>query len=473
MGEEKLLTKVKTQVKQIFITDEVFWKNEVDANMMLAYIMVFSAIILIATNVLNHVGVYKIPSQYLTAVTIQGLFELLIPAGLCIYFKGEKRWLKWLMIIMLTFVYARVYTAISYRTAILMVLPVLLSCRYYSRKLTQIVAAITTIVFLLASIFSKTLGSVDMNNVSVVAASEVVVPVKTILLRSFLPSYILFWIAVIAAYNIAYKGRRMILEQNEISQNQSRVETELTMARQIQERALPIIPELPKYEEYDLAASMTTAKEVGGDFYDFISIDPTHLAIVIADVSGKGIPAALYMMVSKILISSRVIQGGSPGQILYDVNNQLCEKKMENMFVTVWLGIIDLSNGHVVSANAGHEYPVICRKNERYELFKDKHSLVLGGMENMKYKESEFYLAPGDTLFLYTDGIPEANNVNGEFLELDRVIDLLNKYKDESVEGLLDNMSKEIKSYAKGVEQFDDITMIAFRMNKYNDGEKK
>lgn len=469
MGEKTLISKVKSEVKHIFITDEVFWKNEVDANIMLAYILIFSALVLVVTNILNYAGVYKIPPQFLTAVTIQGLAELLIPAGLCFYFKGEKRWLKWLMIIMLTFVYARVYTAISYRTAILMVLPVLISCRYYSRRLTQIVAVITTVVFFLAAIFSKNLGSVDMNNVSTASVEEITVPVKVILLRSFLPSYILFWIAVIAAYNIAYKGRKMILEQNDISQKQSRVETELSMAKQIQARALPLVPDLPPHEEYELSASMTPAKEVGGDFYDFMFIDPTHLAIVIADVSGKGVPAALYMMVSKILLSSRIMLGGSPGQILSDVNNQLCEKKMEDMFVTVWLGIVDLTNGHVVSANAGHEYPIICRNGEMFELFKDKHGFVLGGFENIKYKESEFDLAPGDTLYVYTDGVPEANNTDGKLLGIDKTVDILNKHKDKNVDELLISIKNEIDLYVEGAEQFDDLTMVAFHLNKYSD----
>lgn len=466
MNKKNLFKKVKAEVKHIFITDEVFWKNEVDANMMLAKILIFSAVVLLITNALNYLGVYKIPQHFLTAATIQGLFELLIPAGLCYGFKGQKRWLKWLMIIMMTIVYARVYTAISYRTAILMVLPVLISCRYYSRRLTEIVSMITTVVFLLASIFSRSLGSVDMNNVQVASASEITVPLKTVILRSFLPSYILFWIAAIAAYNIAYKGRKMILEQNEISQNQSKVETELSMAKQIQERALPIIPDLPQHDEYELSASMAAAKAVGGDFYDFMFVDDTRLAIVIADVSGKGVPAALYMMVSKILLSTRIMLGGSPKEILEDVNNQLCSKKMESMFVTVWLGIIDIKTGHVVSANAGHEYPIICRKNSQFEIFRDKHGLVLGGIEDMKYKESEFDLAPGDTLYLYTDGVPEANNLDGDPLTLDGTIDILNKHRETSIDNLLDRMKEEIDIFANGAEQFDDITMLAFHMNK-------
>lgn len=463
-----LYSKVKDEVKGIFITDEVFWKNEIDANILLAKIMVFSSFILIITNILNIAGVYKIPPQYLNTITIQGILELLIPAILCFIYKGQKRWLKWLMIIMLTFVYARVYTAISYRTAILMVLPVLISCRYYSKRLTEIVATLTTIVFLLAAIFSKSLGSVDMNVVATASAEEIHVTTKAIIFRSFLPSYILFWIAAIAAYNIAHRGRNMILEQNEISQNQSRVETELSMAKQIQKRALPLVPDLPVHDEFDLSASMTTAKEVGGDFYDFMFVDPTHLAIVIADVSGKGVPAALYMMVSKILLASRIMLGGSPAEVLADVNNQLCDKKMENMFVTVWLGIIDLTNGHVITASAGHEYPIIYHADNAFELFKDKHGLVLGGYPDMRYKNCEFDLSPGDTLFVYTDGVPEANNASGELFTVGKTIDVLNEHKTDSVDDLLIHVKEAIDEYADGTEQFDDITMVAFHLKEYS-----
>lgn len=467
MDTGKVFTKVKSEIKDFIITDEVFWENEIEANMLLAKILIFSAIILVASDIMNYLGVYHVPQQFFDAITFQGLLELMIPAGICFYYKGQKRWLKWLMLIMLTFVYARVYTAISYRTAILMVLPVLISSRYYSRRLTEVVSIISTVVFLLAAIFSKTLGSVDMNNVSGASVAEVQVPVKIILLRSFLPSYLFFWIASIVAYNIAFRGRKMIIEQDEISQDQSRVETELNMAKTIQERALPFIPDLPQHNEYDLAASMTTAKEVGGDFYDFMFVDKTHLAIVIADVSGKGVPAALYMMVSKILLSNRVMLGGSPAKVLEDVNNQLCSKRMDNMFVTVWLAIIDLETGHVITANAGHEFPFICRNNGQYELFKDKHGLVLGGMPDMKYKDCEFTLYPGDSIFVYTDGVPEANNKENELFTIDRALQVLNESKYDSMDELLACMSLAINNYAEGTEQFDDITMVGFHLKEY------
>lgn len=459
-----LKAKVESGVKQVFITDEVFWKNEIDANMLLARLMLFSAVALVAANTLNYIGIYHIPPRFFNAITIHGLLEILVSAVLCFIYNGQKRWLKWLMLIVLTLTYARVYAATPSRTAILMVIPVLISCRYYSRTLTEIVSAVTTIAFFLATILSKYLGSADIDDIYAVGGE---LSVKTILFRSFLPSYVLFWIATIAAFNIAHKGRKMILEQDEISRNKSRVDTELSMAKQIQKRALPDISDLPEHDEYELSAFLSTAKEVGGDFYDFMYVDPTHLAIVIADVSGKGVPAALYMMISKILISNRIMLGGKPSEILADVNNQLCEKHMDNMFVTVWLGIIDLTNGHVITANAGHEYPAIYHKGSEFELFKDKHGLVLGGYSGMKYVDCEIVLAEGDTLFVYTDGVTEAHNKENVLFSTSRMLDSLNSHKDCLPDELTSKVHEDIDLYSNGKEQFDDITMVAFRMKKY------
>lgn len=168
------------------------------------------------------------------------------------------------------------------------------------------------------------------------------------------------------------------------------------MATQIQSSMLPcIFPAFPERGEFDVYASMTPAKEVGGDFYDFFLVDEDHLALVIADVSGKGVPAALFMVIAKTLLKNRAQMGASPKEILETVNNQLCENNDAEMFVTVWLGIYEISTGRVTAANAGHEYPAIRRKGGAFELFRDKHGFVLAGMENMRYREYEFTLADG------------------------------------------------------------------------------
>ncbi len=243
---------------------------------------------------------------------------------------------------------------------------------------------------------------------------------------------------------------------------EKRMEQELIMARLIQKSALPNNFDLPFKDEFRIYATMKAAKEVGGDFYDFFFIDRYKMALVIADVSGKGIPAAMFMMRSKASIKSMAESGHSPSDILYKVNNVLCDGNDADMFVTVWLGIIDLRTGHMECANAGHEYPIIKRAGGNFELFTDKHSLALAAMENIKAKEYEIQLNPGDTLFVYTDGVPEAINESVEQYGTDRLIYTLNANKDSEVGELLAAVQESVDVFKGNSEQFDDITMMAF-----------
>lgn len=259
------------------------------------------------------------------------------------------------------------------------------------------------------------------------------------------------------------KEREIFLAKRE----RQRLETELTLASEIQTHMIPrVFPAFPGHKEFQLYASMTTAKEVGGDFYDFFQVDDEHIALVIADVSGKGIPAALYMMVAKTMIKNACKQNASPKDVLTLVNQQLCEGvDGVAMFVTVWLGIVEVKTGKVVAANGGHEYPSICRKGGQFELLKDRHGLVLGGMEGIRYKEYEFQLNPGDTLFVYTDGVTEANNLEEELFGTDRMLEALNQQPHAEPKELLSNMLTTIRDFAGEEPQFDDITMLAFRMS--------
>ena len=204
---------------------------------------------------------------------------------------------------------------------------------------------------------------------------------------------------------------------------------------------------------------MTPAKEVGGDFYDFLLIDEDHLAVLIADVSDKGVPAALFMMSTKILLNYRAQQGGSPSEILHSVNDQICKNNSE-MFVTVWLGILDLNTGVMTCSNAGHEYPFIRGRDGVFRKLKDKHGIVLGAMEYARYKDYEIQMMPGDAVFVYTDGIPEANNADGEFYGLERMESALNSHADRDPEGVLQGMREDVNSFTGEARQFDDMTML-------------
>ncbi len=250
-----------------------------------------------------------------------------------------------------------------------------------------------------------------------------------------------------------------------ITAEKERIGAELGIASQIQEGMLPsIFPPFPGRSEFDIYATMHTAKEVGGDFYDFFLIDDDHLALVMADVSGKGVPAALFMMASKILINNYALMNpDSPAKILERVNHQICLSNKAEMFVTTWLGILEISTGRMRAANAGHEYPVIRRSGGQYELFRDRHGFVLGGMDGMRYKEYEFVLDEGDVLFLYTDGVTEATDNRNVLFGEQRLLDALNKYPSGNPKEILDNLKKEIDLFVGDAPQFDDITMLCLR----------
>lgn len=249
-----------------------------------------------------------------------------------------------------------------------------------------------------------------------------------------------------------------------VTAEKERIGAELNIATQIQADMLPrIFPPYPDRKEFDLYATMAPAKEVGGDFYDFFLIDDDHIALVMADVSGKGVPAALFMVIAKTLIKNRAQMGGTPGEILHDVNEQLCEGNEAELFVTVWLAIVEISTGKGIAANAGHEHPAIMRAGGRFDLSIYRHSLVVGVMEGAKYADHEFELHPGDCLFVYTDGVAEATDSSNELYGTDRMLEALNREPDEAPNKIIANVNEGINEFVKEAEQFDDITMLCFR----------
>ena len=246
-----------------------------------------------------------------------------------------------------------------------------------------------------------------------------------------------------------------------ITADKERIGAELSLATKIQAAMLPhIFPPFPDRTDFDLYASMDPAKEVGGDFYDYFLVDDDHLGLIMADVSGKGVPAALFMMASKIILQSVAMLGGSPGAILTKTNEAICSNNEARMFVTVWVGILELSTGKLTCANAGHESPVIKRKDGGFALYKDRHGFVLGGLNGIVYKEYQIQLEPGDKLFVYTDGVPEATNSEKELFSTERMLAALNECPDASPQDVLKNVRRAVDDFVHGAEQFDDLTML-------------
>ena len=257
---------------------------------------------------------------------------------------------------------------------------------------------------------------------------------------------------------------RYTSEIAQLAGEKERAAAELELATRIQTGSLPNeFPAFPDRKEFDLYASMTPAKEVGGDFYDFFLIDDDHLALVIADVSGKGVPAALFMMASKILLNDKAVLGGSPAEILGFVNERICSGNNDSMFVTVWLGILEISTGKLACSSAGHEYPVIKRAGGDYELFRDKHSPAVGTMSGIRFKSYEIVLGAGDALFVYTDGVPEATDSSNELFGTDRMISALNTAKDAGPKELLRTVRAAVDGFVGGAPQFDDLTMLTLQ----------
>ena len=243
---------------------------------------------------------------------------------------------------------------------------------------------------------------------------------------------------------------------------EERIGTELDTARKIQAAVLPsVFPPFPDRHEFDIYAAMEPAKAVGGDFYDFFLIDQDHLCMVIADVSDKGIPAALFMMICKAILQNCAMLGRSPSEILRKTNEAICSNNPESMFVTAWVGILEISTGRLVASNGGHEYPAVYRaKSGAFQLLQDRHGFVLGGMKESVYREYELQLEPGDRIFVYTDGVTDATNDFGNMFGLDRMLAALNRDPSAGPEQILRNVRQAVDGFVYSAEQFDDLTML-------------
>ena len=263
---------------------------------------------------------------------------------------------------------------------------------------------------------------------------------------------------------------QFIVHISKITAEKERIGAELNVATQIQADMLPrIFPAFPERKEFDIYATMNPAKEVGGDFYDFFLIDEDHLAVVIADVSGKGVPAALFMVIAKTLIKNHAQNREDPGSVFTQTNAQLCEGNDAGLFVTAWMGVLEISTGKFVYVNAGHNPPLLKHAGGGYEWLKSRPGFVLAGMEGIRYRENSLQMEPGDCLYLYTDGVTEATNEKQELFGEIRLQTVLNETPDLPVDRLLQKVKQSIDTFAGEAEQFDDITMLGLEYKEKGD----
>ena len=396
------------------IVNPIFLENEREANRYSCRCLQVMALIAALAWLLNLLGVFIVPPAVMNLGMPVCILSFLLPTILSPRMPQLGGGFKYLIMACCILGITVLSAAIPKHTVLAWIAPVLLSCHYYSRKLTASALAASVVCLYAAGIASLFVGEGDPNLTNALHMEDAVITPEVFseaVLFFLLPRSAILVGMSFVCITVAKRTRSLLEKQAADSSARQRIETELNVATQIQADMLPrIYPAFPERREFDIYAGMTPAKEVGGDFYDFFLVDDDHLAIVIADVSGKGVPAALFMVIAKTLLKNAVQMGASPREALEKVNDQLCENNEAEMFVTAWLGIYEISTGHLTAANAGHEYPAIRRADGQFELFKDQHGFVLAAMENARYREYELEIGVGDTLFLYTDGVAEATD---------------------------------------------------------------
>lgn len=440
-------------------------ENEEEANQYAAKCLTVCAGVGAIAWLFNLVGIFIIPPKIMNIGMPFTILFFLIPALLCRITKGKPLWLKYVSVVCgITSIFI-LSCAMPKHGVLAWAVPLALSCHYYSKKLTQLTLVASWVLFSVSIYIGMYFGEGDLNLMIMEPDIE-----KRIITGQMLYDASLFFVFPRALVllglcsictTVAGRTRRLLDKQIKDSEERQRISTELDVATRIQADMLPcIFPAFPERPEFDIYATMNPAKEVGGDFYDFFMVDDTHLAVVIADVSGKGIPAALFMVIGKTLIKDHTKPGHDLGEIFSEVNDLLCESNSEGLFITAFEGILDLVTGEFRFVNAGHEMPFIAKAGAAYEPYKLRPGFVLAGMENMKYQSGCIQLSPGDKIFQYTDGVTEATNAAHELYGMERLAKVLAKNTAKPPAGLLPAIKADIDAFVGEAPQFDDITML-------------
>ena len=458
---------------------DIFKENEIKANRVAAIILLINVGLYVISWILFEVEYFYAYVSFRPLFLICILL-LLLSNAVCFYFKLEPSWVKNVLIGTAIIVYAITIMIMTFSVLIFMVIPMVLSVRYFSKKYTRFIAIISIVIFFFAYLYGAYYGLTDLNMIQFEPGTviEIIgdgwldesildIPYRRdVILYNAIMMYIIrlfpITIVAVACVKIAENGRRMMMEHARQARETTRVSTELSLATKIQSDMLPnIFPPFPDRDEFDLYASMDPAREVGGDFYDFFLVDDDHLALVMADVSGKGIPAAMFMMFCKNIIANNLMLGKSPAKTLTDTNATVCKNNSEEMFLTAWVGVLEISTGRLACANAGHEYPVLRRGGGAFEIYKDVHGMAIGWLDDTEYQEYELMLSSGDRLFQYTDGVTEAAAADGSMFGMERITEVFNAHPDASPEEMILHIKAAVDDFSKGAEQFDDITMLA------------
>ena len=481
---KQFVESLKGKIDDALKNGNIFVINEITANLMMGSIVLMMILLTILCEILNELGIFtadKLIMRWTVALSLIIEIPILMINKKT---KGEPQWLKDVMIWGILAISCLLSSSLGHNVTLIMAVPILVSIRYCDVKVTRRTIIASLLMFTLALFGNGYFGIINLNILKLPIGTSLEVEstlreailqldidrtayIKSLILNDYLPKLVIFSLLGCAAIEIAKRCRQMSELQDNISKKTSRLETELNLATEIQASMLPcIFPAFPEHGELDLFAINYPAKEVGGDFYDYFVIDDDHIAVVMADVSGKGVGAALFMTIAKIVLKNQLMLCPSPAEAMMNTNKQLCENNDAELFVTVWCGIYEISTMTMTYANAGHNPPVIYRKGQKCEFLPSKKGFVLAGLETSKYVDNKIQLNNGDELFLYTDGVTEANDKDKNLFGDDRLLKNLDLEINKPVMDQVNSLMSTLNKYMEGTEQFDDITMMGIKIKE-------
>lgn len=475
------------------VDENILKKHEIDANKSLVKGSIFTAAILVILLILYVTGAFKTGSK--TLLNIYVFFPIFIAIMVATFFEArtkliEKKWFKYFLMAQYVMVMFVLNVLLPKHAVLGWAICVILVNHYFNTKFTTITYASVCVLMFIGLYTGMLYGEWDSNlfnvakeftlNGEIIQVNEATYEQRVELLRVlrengdnrylttflyyYLPRVLIITIISFICFALSARSFRLLNDEIATAQLNQKMQGELEVARAIQSSVLP--RRFPDDDKEKVYALMRPAREVGGDFYDYFWTDDTHIVFVIADVSGKGVPAALFMMKTETLIKSLATSLRTDmASILERANNALCAGNDASMFVTCWLGMLDTVTGELHFANAGHNNPVIF-KDGKVQFLKGARGMVLGGLEGMKYQETTIKLSNGDKFILYTDGVTEAHNIKDELYGDDRLIAFTKNNIESDAQNFIAKLREEIDSFSEGKEQFDDITMLMVEYHK-------
>ena len=455
---------------------DLFHLNEEQANRYTAACLRLASLIAALIWILNIAGFFIVDRTMMNMIMPLSILLFLVPSVLEKAGMNGRKETKYLMIGCFALGIAMLSAVLTMHAVLAWSCPIILSCHYYSPRVTRFTTFMVLSLMLVTFYLGLAIGVWDSNVMHAVedpgSASQRLGYIgrhmstgDNIYVRGFnfyyLPRAMILVLVHLISMTLSRRTHALVSMQDRLVRDTERIRAELDIATEIQTSVLPsTFPAFPDREEFDIFASMTPAKEVGGDFYDFFMVDENHLAVVMADVSGKGVPAALFMMIGKTLIKNHTIPGRTPGEVFTIVNRLLAESDKEGFFITAFEGVLDLSSGEFLYANAGHEPPFISRSGSPFAAERVTPGFVLAGLDDTVYKTGRIMLSPGDRLFLYTDGVSEAVGTDDSLFGRDRIGKALPVSGTVSPENIVRAMVDSLRSFTAGRDQADDITML-------------